>query len=88
MMMVSEIIVLPSRDRARLILMNGTTLECAISDIKYANERNGKVTIITKRADGKTFRVMIDRITKRRIKPEYINTELLMAIVHPDVHRI
>ena len=84
-MTAAEIVVLPTRDRIRILLMSGGIIECPIEDVKFVKEDKGKLTLMTKRESDKVFRVIIDT---NYLKTDYINTELLIAIAHPEVHSI
>ena len=86
-MTVAEIIVLPTRDRVRFLLLSGSTIECPISDVHLVKQYNGKLNFLVKNEQGKGYRVMMD--THQQImKSEYMNLELIMAIMHPEVHKI
>ena len=86
-MTAAEIVVLPTRDRIRILLMSGGIIECPIEDVKFVKEDKGKLTLMTKRESDKVFRVIIDT-NPNYLKTDYINTELLIAIAHPEVHSI
>ena len=84
---VVEILVLPSRDLVRFVTMSGGIIETPIKEVSLIHHKNNKITLLTKPLNNKTFRIVID-LNQQFIKSEYTNIELIMAIAHPDCHRI
>ena len=84
-MYVCEVIVLPSREHVRFVMMDGSAIECLISDVNQVKESKGTITLQTNRG-GKLYNVLVN--LTEVMAPEYINRELLVAIGHPDVHKI
>ena len=82
-----EIILMPTRDRVRFLFMGGTSFECNISDVRYIREQGGRLTFNAKTPDGKDHKVVVDTNYKNMLY-EYLNPEFLMALGHPDVHKI
>ena len=84
---VIEILVLPSRDLVRFVTMSGAIIETPIKEVSLISYKNDKITLLTKPLNNKTFRIVID-LNHKFIKSEYTNAELIMAIAHPDCHKI
>jgi len=82
-----EIMVTPTRDRVRFQFMGGRALECAIKDVKFVRMAGEKVTLNAKNAQGRDYRIVVDT-SYRSMQWEYFNPEFLMALGHPDVHKI
>lgn len=84
---VIEMIVLPTRDAVRFVTMGGGIIETLIKDVTLDKYANNKITLMTKPSSNKNFRIVIN-LDQKFIKSEYINTELIMAIAHPECHKI
>ena len=84
-MTITEVVVMPTRDRARFLLMNGSVMESELKNVRLIKQDGTKLTIMIQKEDGKTFRLMLNT-EQRAVPAEYVNSELLMAIGHPDVH--
>ena len=80
-------LVLPTRDTVRFVTMSGTIIETPIKEVTLEGIKGTKVTLLTKPLSDKKYRIIID-LNQRFIKSEFINPELIMAIAHPDVHKI
>jgi len=85
-MTVVEMMVLPPRDMVRFVLMSGGIIETPISSVTLIKVDRTRLTYLTK-PSGKQFKIVVD-LNKRYLKSDYVNTELLAAIGHPDVHKI
>ena len=86
-LMVIEMLVLPTRDAVRFVTMSGTVIETLIKDVVLEKCQNNKITLMTKPNNNKNYRIVIN-LDQKFIKSEYINTELIMAIAHPECHKI
>jgi hypothetical protein len=85
-MSVIEMLVLPTRDIVRFVLMNGGIIETTIASVNFSKIENTRVTLNAVVGERK-YRLILD-LNQKFLKTDYINTELLMAIAHPDVHKI
>lgn len=79
--------VLPTRDAVRFVTMGGGIIETLIKDVTLDKHANNKITLMTKPNSNKTYRIVIN-LDQKFIKSEYINPELIMAIAHPECHKI
>ena len=84
---VVEIIVLPTRDRVRFLFMGGMSFECNIADVQIIRVAGSRITFNAKTPDGKDHKVIVDT-NHRNMHYEYLNPEFLIALGHPDVHKI
>lgn len=84
---VIEMMVLPTRDAVRFVTMSGSIIETLIKDVTLEKHDNNKITMMTKPTNNKNYRILIN-LDQKFIKSEYINTELIMAIAHPECHKI
>ena len=84
---VIEMMVLPTRDAVRFVTMSGAIIETMIKDVTLEKHENNKITMMTKPNNNKNYRIIIN-LDQKFIKSEYINAELIMAIAHPDCHKI
>jgi hypothetical protein len=85
-MSVVEMLVLPTRDIVRFLLMNGGIIETPISQVHIKSIDRTRVTYVAATGQ-REYRVIVD-LNNRYLKADYLNTELLMAIGHKDVHSI
>jgi predicted secreted acid phosphatase len=67
--------------------MSGSIIETLIKDVTLEKYDNNKITMMTKPTSNKKYRILIN-LDQKFIKSEYINTELIMAIAHPECHKI
>ncbi len=81
---VIEVVVLPTRDRVRFVTMGGNVYESFIKNVSLVRETPGNITISFQSND-RPLRLMINY---GRLNLSYFNPTLLMAIAHPEVHKI
>ncbi|TNV75494.1 hypothetical protein FGO68_gene16415 [Halteria grandinella] len=67
-------------------MMNGANFQVMIKDLTFLNEKSG-VLLYNTVSQGKSMRIAIN-CNERILKPEYLNKEALIALGHPDVHKI
>lgn len=84
---VIEMMVLPTRDAVRFVTMSGSIIETLIKDVTFEKHDKNKITMMTRPTNNKNYRIIIN-LDQKFIKSEYINTELIMAIAHPECHKI
>ena len=85
-MSVVEMLVLPTRDIVRFLLMNGGIIETSIASVELSKIHNTRLTFLANTGQ-RQYRLVVD-LNQRFLKADYVNTELLMAVGHKDVHKI